>query len=128
MPAGSGRVPSPLRCAGPTRMPGERRSRAEHSKGIGEVEQILVLWEDQDPGADEIRDLIQSVEPGLDPVRVRVEKAQSPAISYGLASWHVHEGAVVTGERHLGDPRHRHALCGQLGPPPGHHRPGAPCG
>ncbi|MEY9490902.1 hypothetical protein RKD26_006781 [Streptomyces calvus] len=35
---------------------------------------------------------------------------------------------VFAGERHLGDPRHRHALGGQqdhLGSPPGHHRPGA---
>ncbi|SCF61992.1 hypothetical protein GA0115254_108115 [Streptomyces sp. Ncost-T10-10d] len=34
-----------------------------------------------------------------------------------------------TGERHLGDLRHKHALRGQqyhLGPPPGHHRPGPP--
>jgi hypothetical protein len=36
---------------------------------------------------------------------------------------------VVAGERHLGDLCHGHALRGQqhhLGPPPGHHRPGAP--
>jgi hypothetical protein len=36
---------------------------------------------------------------------------------------------VRAGERHLGDLRHGHALRGQqhhLGPPPGHHRPGAP--
>ncbi len=44
------------------------------------------------------------------------------------ASDHVPD-PVRAGERGLGDLRHGHALGGQqhyLGPPPGHHRPGAP--
>ena len=37
--------------------------------------------------------------------------------------------AIFAGEGHLGDPGHRHALCGEqhhLGPAPGHHRAAAP--
>jgi len=41
----------------------------------------------------------------------------------------MHADPVVAGERHFGDLRQGHPLRGQqnhLGPPPGHHRPGAP--
>jgi hypothetical protein len=53
---------------------------AEYGEDAGDVEQVLILWEDQDPGTDEIVDLIGSVEPRLDPSDTRIEKSQPAAV------------------------------------------------
>ncbi|MFD5200654.1 hypothetical protein ACFWM7_10980 [Streptomyces sp. NPDC058375] len=87
----------------------------EHSKGTGELERVLILWEDQDPGPDEMVDLIRVVAPGWDPALVHIEKVERPAISYGLAGWHVHQDEKAGRLRPGALRRTHHALLDDAG-------------
>lgn len=59
------------------------------------VEHVLVLWDGTQPDAVELKDLVESVAPGSTAQGMYLGTTDSPALSRGLAYWHVHSDEVA---------------------------------